>query len=234
MASPNIPSTHSALTFTRRGHPLEVLTISHDYPTPRASTLKAGEALIKVSAVAMNAGVLLGITLFPHLTSKPWVPDMEFAGTIVAKGPTAKDDTDGLQVGDEIIGVRDGPSFMKYNGTMQSYLISNVRLLIRKPKTISMIDASGLSGVGCTALQALELAGVKRGDKVLVTGGSGGLGSMCVQMARAMVGESGTVVATCSSKNEELVKSLGADEVRVLGFALCHGEYSTSWTPLTL
>ncbi|KAL6243696.1 zinc ion binding [Rhinocladiella similis] len=206
-----IPTTHSALTFTRRGDPLEVLTITHDFPTPKPSSLAPGEALIKVSAVATDAGICLIIRKIPHLTSKPWIPEINFAGTIVAMGPRSSDDSSSLQIGDEIIGVRSNP-LSKYNGAMQSYLVSPVNMLIRKPKSISMIEASGLPGVGCTAIQALEIAGVKRGDKVLVTGGSGGLGHMCVQLARALVGESGVVVSTCSAQNSELVRSLGADE----------------------
>ncbi|KIW20665.1 hypothetical protein PV08_01242 [Exophiala spinifera] len=206
-----IPTTHSALTFTRRGDPLRVLTITHDFPTPKPSSLGRGEALIKVSAVSTDAGVTFIIKAIPHLTSKPWIPEINFAGTIVAMGPPSSDDSNGLHVGDEIVGVRANP-FSRYNGAMQSYLVSPVNMLVRKPKSTSMIEASGLPAMGCTALQALELARVKRGDKVLVTGGSGGLGNMCVQLARALVGESGIVVSTCSSQNSELVKSLGADE----------------------
>ncbi|KAK6365641.1 zinc ion binding [Exophiala oligosperma] len=206
-----IPTTHSALTFTRRGDPLDVLTITHDFPTPTPSSLVPGEALIKVSAVSTDAGISLIIRSIPHLTSKPWIPEINFAGTIVAMGTPSSDDSNDLRIGDEVIGVRSSP-LSKYNGAMQSYLVSPVNMLIRKPKSISMIEASGLPATGCTAIQALELAGVKRGDKVLVTGGSGGLGNMCVQLARVLVGESGIVVSTCSAQNAELVKSLGADE----------------------
>jgi|SRR5271156_5228933 len=86
-------------------------------------------------------------------------------------------------------------------------------LVIRKPVNASMAEASGLAGVGCTAIQAAEAASLKPGDKVFVNGGSGGLGSMMVQVARAIVGESGQVIATCSGPNVEMVKALGADEV---------------------
>lgn len=214
-STPSIPSTHAAWTFTRPGDPSDVLSLTTDYPTPSPQSLKAGEALIKVSAVSLNAGALLFITAMPHPTSHRWIPELEFAGVIVALGPPGNNE-EALQVGDEVMGARDLPTMLKQNGAMQSYLVNPIRLLTRKPKNMSMIDASGLTGVGCTAIQSLEVAGVKRGDKVLVTGGSGGLGSMLVQMAKAIVGETGVVVATCSGKNEELVKGLGADEVSMV------------------
>ncbi|EXJ77460.1 hypothetical protein A1O3_09686 [Capronia epimyces CBS 606.96] len=217
----SIPSTHAAWVFTKHGPPTEVLTLRTDHPTPTPASLRTGEALIKVSAVSTNAGFLLAINSFPHPTSHPWIPEIEFAGTIVALGPRGANQEQGqgqgegaaFQVGDRVLGTRTFPSMLKYNGALQAYLVSPVSLLVQKPDSISMIDASGLSGVGCTALQSLEVAGVKPGHKVLVTGASGGLGSILVQTAKAVVGETGVVVTTCSGKNIDLVKSLGADEV---------------------
>lgn len=59
----------------------------------------------------------------------------------------------------------------------------------------------------------IEKAQLKSGDAVLVNGASGGIGTLVVQMAKDIVGESGRVVAICSGRNVELVKGLGADEV---------------------
>ncbi|KAL2397035.1 Trans-enoyl reductase poxH [Exophiala dermatitidis] len=227
--STTIPKTHAAWTFTRAGDPTQILSLRSDMPTPDPTLLKQGEALIKVSAVSLNAG-MLGIMKFPHLTSRPWVPELEFAGSIVALPPAAQGggggsnpsskpgDTAGagtsakLQVGDKVVGARSFPDLFKYNGTLQEYVVSPVGQLGKVSESLGLNEASGLPAVGCTALQALKLAGVKKGDKVLITAASGGLGTMLVQVARVVVGKDGIVVGSCSGRNEELVRGLGADE----------------------
>ncbi|EHY57006.1 zinc ion binding [Exophiala dermatitidis] len=220
-----IPKTHSAWTFTRAGDPTQILTLRNDMPTRDPASLKQGEALIKVSAVSLNAG-MLGLMKFPHLTSRPWVPELEFAGTIVAL-PAVQGGSDPsgkgadaaaaaavpkFQVGDKVVGARTFPDLFKYNGTLQEYLVSPVWVMAKVSESLGVNEASGLPAVGCTALQALKVAGVKKGDKVLITAASGGLGTMLVQVARAIVGKDGIVVGSCSGRNEEFVRGLGADE----------------------
>jgi D-arabinose 1-dehydrogenase-like Zn-dependent alcohol dehydrogenase len=70
-----------------------------------------------------------------------------------------------------------------------------------------------MSFTGLTALQMAADAKLKRGDRVLVNGASGGVGTMAVQLARDVVGPEGVVVGICSGKNAEMVRGLGADEV---------------------
>jgi len=77
-------------------------------------------------------------------------------------------------------------------------------------------EAAGLPVVGITALSVMDLARVKKGERVMVNGASGGIGSLVVQMAKQAVGEEGRVVAVCSGRNEGMVKGLGADEVSLL------------------
>lgn len=224
MASVSIPETHAAWTYTRRGDPAQILNLTWNFPTPDPASLKPGEALIKVSAVALNSGTLSLMRKIPHFTNNPWVPEIDFAGTIVAlapddgtnKGNEGEGEGEGdadFQVGDQIVGLRTIPFLLKYNGVLQEYLVSPVSVLAKKPESLSMVEASGLPAVGCTAVQAVNVAGVKKGNKVLVTAASGGLGSMLVQVAKAVVGPDGVVVGSCSGKNQELVRSLGADEV---------------------
>ena len=214
-----IPQTHRAWTYTHKGQPSEVLSITPDYPTPQPSTLKADEALIKVSAVSLNAGYLIAYKALPHPTKHKWIPEMEFAGTIVALGPKGKD-VEGFKVGDRVMGARDLPEMLRNNGVLQEFVVSSLNLLARAPKNSTQVEACGYSAVGCTAVQALRLAGVKRGDKICITGASGGLGTSFVQVARALIEETGVIVATCSGRNEEFVRSLGADEVNA--HALLH------------
>ena len=213
--TPSIPTKQRAWTFTRRGPLSETLNLTTDYPTPQPASLGKNEALVKVSAVSFNAGQLILFHL-PHLTAKPWIPEAEFAGTIVALGPRdANVDSTEFQVGDRVLGARSPGDAYRHNGTLQEYLVVSLPQMAKVPNAISFADASGFAACGCTAVQALRLVGVKSGGKVLITGGSSGLGSLLVQVAKALVGENGIVVATTSARNEDLVRSLGADEVRL-------------------
>lgn len=81
------------------------------------------------------------------------------------------------------------------------------------PAGMGFADGAAMSANGITALQVLDAAGIKAGDKVFVNGGSGGTGTLIVQVVRERVGETGFVVSCCSGGNVELVKGLGADEV---------------------
>jgi reticulon-4-interacting protein 1, mitochondrial len=198
-----------AWTFTSRGLPASILHLNSDLPTPSAQSIGPHEVLVKVSHVALNVGLLLMLRLMPHVTSTPWIPELEFTGTVVSIGSKVSE----LKLGDEVFGAQNFPTYFKHGGTLAEYLIMPAELVLHKPVNASMAEASGLAGVGCTAIQAAEAASLKPGDKVFVNGGSGGLGSMMVQVARAVVGDSGQVIATCSGPNVEMVKALGADEV---------------------
>ncbi|PYH84551.1 NAD(P)-binding protein [Aspergillus uvarum CBS 121591] len=82
-----------------------------------------------------------------------------------------------------------------------------------KPEPLSPQESSGLTGCGCTAIQTLDLTRLIAGDKLLVNGGSTSVGMLTIQIARHILGPTGTIVATCSSRNADLLASLGVDEV---------------------
>ena len=81
------------------------------------------------------------------------------------------------------------------------------------PDVVSSQVAAGLGAVGYTAVRFLEYSKVGPGDSILINGGSGGLGTFLVQLAKHVGGPQGTAVAICSTANVDLVKNLGADEV---------------------
>jgi len=209
------PDTMRAWTWNHRGPPSSVLTLRSDIPTPKPSILAPGEVLVKVSHVALNPGFLIMITHLPHLTSAPWIPEIEFCGTVVAVRGTESSSSTAIhfQVGDQILGSKDLGSVFRQGGVLADYVVCSVDTIVPQPQGMPVVEAAGLTAVGCTAIQAVDLAGLKRGDKVLITGGSGGLGTMLVQVCRSVVGSSGIVVATCSGPNIPMVKDLGADEV---------------------
>jgi NADPH:quinone reductase-like Zn-dependent oxidoreductase len=121
----------------------------------------------------------------------------DFAGIAEAVG---KDVTD-VQPGDEVFGGRDG-AFAEY---------VSAKSVVRKPAGVSFEDAATLPIAGLTALQGLRDQGqLKQGQRVLINGASGGVGSLAIQIAKALGGD---VTAVVSTRNVELARSLGADRV---------------------
>ena len=125
---------------------------------------------------------------------------MDFAGVVESVGKSVTK----FKPGDEVFGGRDG-AFSEYVRVRES------RNIVLKPANISFEEAAAVPIAAITALQALRDYGkLKAGEKVLVNGASGGVGTFAVQIAKAMGAE---VTGVCSGRNVELVRSLGADHV---------------------
>lgn len=203
-----------AWAYTSRGTPGEVLRLRTDLPKPLPAELHADEVIVKVAYVALDQGQSVIMRVFPHFNSKPWFPGLDFSGVVEAVGSNVTH----VQPGDPVFGSPDPKAFLKwgrkYNGMLVEYAFLPAAQVVRKPTNISLASASTLATNGCTAFQFIDLVNMKEGDRVLITGASGGLGTLMVQVARAIVGKDGTIVGTCSAPNAELVKKLGADEVR--------------------
>lgn len=99
---------------------------------------------------------------------------------------------------------------MDHAGTLAEYVKVDGTTVAPLSKGLSALDASGLAAVGGTALQMLEEANLRSGDRILVNGASGGVGTILVQLGKAM---GLNVTATCSGKNVNTAKELGANEV---------------------
>jgi NADPH:quinone reductase-like Zn-dependent oxidoreductase len=95
-------------------------------------------------------------------------------------------------------------------GALAEYAIVTADNVITRPPNVSAIDASGLALAGLTALQGLVDAKLQDGQRVFVNGGSSSVGGYAIQIAKT---KGYTVVSSCSAKNIDYVKSLGADEV---------------------
>lgn len=125
---------------------------------------------------------------------------VDFAGEVVAVGK----DVTKFQPGDEIFGG-------KYGSLAEYVAVNETGSIARKPANITFEQAAGAYIAGLTALQTLrDRAGLKPGQKVLINGASGGVGTFAVQIAKALGAE---VTGVCSTRNVELVRSLGADHV---------------------
>lgn len=170
-----------------------------DVPGPAP---KAGELLVRVRATGVHpmdwklrAGYLKD---FMPL-ELPHVPGYELAGTVEQLGERVTD----FQPGDAVFG--------KGSATYAEYAVAPVATLARKPDSISFEQAATLGVSGVTAWQALfEAAQLESGQRVLVLGGAGGVGSVAVQLAHW---KGAYVIATTSTANVEHVRALGADEV---------------------
>jgi NADPH:quinone reductase-like Zn-dependent oxidoreductase len=124
---------------------------------------------------------------------------MDVAGTIVAVG----DDVTRFKVGDDVFGVG--------RGSFAEYTAAHENKLARKPAGLSFEQAAVIAVSGVTALQGIRDAGrVREGQRVLVIGASGGVGTYAVQLAKAFGAK---VTGVCSTAKVDLVRSIGADEV---------------------
>src|SRR5213592_3678990 len=125
---------------------------------------------------------------------------VDFAGTVEAVGKNVTQ----FKPGDEVFGGRGG-AFAEYVCPRAT------RAVALKPASVSFEDAASVNIAGITALQALRDKGkVQPGQKVLINGASGGVGTFAVQIAKSLGAD---VTGVCSTRNVDLVKSLGADHV---------------------
>jgi NADPH:quinone reductase-like Zn-dependent oxidoreductase len=135
----------------------------------------------------------------------PKVLGGDFSGTISAMGSEVK----GFAIGDEVFGCID--EFSNAHGSHAEYCVAPETTLSRKPSDISHEQAAALTMTGLTAWQALvRHAGLKSAQRLLVLGGSGGVGSFGIQIAKALGAH---VTASASAANASLVRQLGADVV---------------------
>jgi NADPH:quinone reductase-like Zn-dependent oxidoreductase len=193
--------TMRAVGFRRYGAPevLEELEVAR--PAPRL-----GEVLLKVAAAGVNPAdwALRGGRLRPFVRLKlPFVPGSDVAGVVEAVGPGVTRFGPG-EVVYAMTPTSEGGGYAEYVAVAEDHVA-------RVPPGLSLGEAAAVPLVSLTALQALrDRAGLAAGDHILINGASGGVGSFAVQISKAM---GARVTATCSARNAELVRGLGADEV---------------------
>ena len=168
-----------------------------------------GEVRVRVVASALNPAdykVLLGTMKFLHARNWPMVVGYDFSGTVDAVGPGVSE----VGAGDDVFG------FLPYSmgnrrGAFAEALVANVHELARKPKGISHELAAASATTGVTAIQSLrDLGRLAAGGRALITGVSGGVGSIGVGIARRL---GATVTAVGSGAGLEVAKRLGAAQL---------------------
>ncbi|MEO1339576.1 MAG: zinc-dependent alcohol dehydrogenase family protein [Cyanobacteria bacterium J06635_13] len=143
--------------------------------------VKAGHVLVKIAASSVNTVDTMIRKLGKELPLSPDTPailGMDFAGTVEAVG----EDVSTYSIGDEVYGCAGGLADLP--GTLADYIVADANLVAHKPKNLSMREAAALPLVAITAYEGLTRAGIKQGQKVLVHGGSGGVGHVALQLAK--------------------------------------------------
>ena len=202
--APTSQDTMQAIVQRRYGTvPEEVLRLER-IVRPRPA---AGEVLLQVRAAGVDRGTWHLMAGQPYLVRlvlgfrgpRNRVPGLDVAGTVVATGPGVTR----FAVGDEVFGIA--------RGSFAEYAVAREAKLARKPAALSFAQAAALAVSGLTALQGLRDAGhVQTGQKVLVIGASGGVGSYAVQLAKVFGAE---VTGVSSAAKADLVRAIGADHV---------------------
>jgi NADPH:quinone reductase-like Zn-dependent oxidoreductase len=196
-----------AIVYTKYGPP-DVLELREvEKPVPEDA-----EVLVKVHAVSVNAydWHLLTADIFlvrlmggGLLKPKNTILGADIAGRVESVGRNVKQ----FQPGDEVFGDIAGNG----NGGFAEYVSAPENALVLKPANLSFEEAAAVPMAAVTALQGLRDQGkIQPGQKVLINGASGGVGTFAVQIAKSFGAE---VTAVCSTRNLDMARSLGADHV---------------------
>ena len=192
-----------AALLDRFGSPDNIELREIEEPTPADD-----EVLVRVRATSVNPADWYSVMGRPYVgrmamgLRKPKSDrvGVDFAGTVEAVG----NDVTELRPGDEVFGGRSG-AFAEY------VVVREERAVVSKPANVTFEQAAAVPVAALTALQGLRDKGqLQPGQQVLINGASGGVGTFAVQIAKALGAE---VTGVCSTRNVDIVRSLGADHV---------------------
>jgi len=195
-----------AIIYEKYGPPDVLKVTDVEKPQP-----EDGEVLVKVHAASLNFGdnvLLRGKPLIGRLWSGPFKPKYKILGTdiagqVEAVGGNVRE----LKVGDAVFGDISQHGF----GAFTEYAAVPENVLALKPDNITFEQAASVPQAAVVALQGLRTKGnIQAGQKVLVNGASGGVGTFAVQIAKSFDCQ---VTGVCSSRHSDLVRSIGADHV---------------------
>jgi NADPH:quinone reductase-like Zn-dependent oxidoreductase len=192
-----------AVLQTKYGSPEVLKFIEVEKPFP-----KQDQVLIKVQAIGLNMAdwrLLTGNPFFIRLMGmgKGKIPGSDMAGRVLSIGQDVKE----FRPGDEVY----GDIFSFGSGAFAEYVVVPEKAIAKKPSNLSFEQAAAVPMAALTALQGLrDIGQIQPGQKVLIYGASGGVGTFAVQIAKAFGAE---VTAVCSTSKLDMVRSIGADHV---------------------
>jgi NADPH:quinone reductase-like Zn-dependent oxidoreductase len=195
---PNNPM--KAIVYCEYGSPDVLKFEDVEKPVPNDN-----QVLIKVRAASLNAldaylirDTWLGRLIFGLRKPKDTRLGRDVAGQVEAVGKNVTQ----FKPGDEVFGT--------CRGALAEYACASERALVMKPPSVPFEQAASVPLAGLTALQGLREGKIQPGQKVLINGATGGVGTFAVQIAKSFGAD---VTAVCSTRNVELVRSIGADHV---------------------
>ena len=188
-------TTMKAIVAHEYGGP-EVLKYE-DVPRPEP---KEDQILVRVIAAGVNpvdAGIRSGKSAKFFGVTLPWIPGFDVAGVVEKAGAKITK----FKTGESVYGI--------IGGGYAEYAVTTEVGAAPKPRSLTCVEAAGVPGVALTAWQALiDTAKLGAGQTVLIHGGSGGVGTFAIQIAKA---RGAKVIATASTRNQDLLKQLGTD-----------------------
>lgn len=191
-----------AITLQHYGQPEDLKLVEH--PDPKVAP---GEVLIRVQAAGVNpVDWKLGAGYLDPLmeTHFPLIPGWDVSGVVERVGPDVAE----FVPGDEVYGYVRKDSVQL--GAYAELVSAHVRMLARKPASLTWEQAAGVPLAGLTAYQSIERVGVREGETVLVHAAAGGVGMFGAQIAAAL---GARVIGTASERNHDFVRQLGAEPV---------------------
>lgn len=169
-------------------------------------TCGADDVLVEVRAAAVNPvdyKIRKGAQRAVVRLKLPWVLGLDVSGVVVEVGANVRD----FKVGDEVYS---SPTH-KRSGTYAEYVAIEASMVAHKPKSLTHQEAASIPLVGLTTWESLVVKGkLRAGQRLFVEAGAGGVGSFAIQLGKAL---GATVATTCSARNVDFCKSLGADLV---------------------
>ena len=188
------------------GSTRDVIEIEQNAPVP--SDPSEGKVLVKIKAAGVNPidwkiseGYMQQVMPIEFPTTLGW----DFSGNVEKAGAGVSD----IKQGEEVYG--QSSVVIGGSGTFAEMALANADNIAQKPITLRHEEAAGLPTVGVSAWQALvDIIGLSKGQKILIHGGAGGVGSIAIQLAKYI---GAYVATTVSEKDKQFVKDLGADEI---------------------
>lgn len=184
---------------------IEVVKVSAKAPEPATDE---GQVLVEVHSASLNpldSAIRQGYMQQMLPLTFPITLGGDFAGVVVEVGESVA----GFRIGDEVYG--DANRRFGGSGSFAEFATATTAMTSYKPKSLNFTEAAALPLTGTSAVQALtEHIGLKSGQKILIHGGAGGIGTIAIQIAKHL---GAYVTTTAAAKDTDYVKELGADEV---------------------
>jgi NADPH:quinone reductase len=201
MRDPAIPATMKAAAIDRFGPP-SVLRL-HELPVPQPRPHEVLIAIHTAGIGSWDTSIRDGSWRRPGPPKFPWVPGVDGAGTVVAKGARVRR----LAVGDTVYAYEFGNS---HGGFYAEFAVADAEYVARVPRRLDLRAAGAVATTGLTAMQGIDKLNLRSGHTVLIFGASGAVGTVAVQLAAQ---RGAHVIATASGKAaQRFVKKLGAKQ----------------------